>query len=61
MGIDIFDQIRANLLEKRHQLSNWLQTTPEPDREVQLGIVGVRGRARASRACGKVPGKGGMW
>ncbi len=39
MGIDIFDQIRASLLEKRLHLSNWLQATPQSERDIQLGLL----------------------
>ncbi len=40
MSADVFEQIRSNLLEKRANLTEWLQASPAGERELRLGIAG---------------------
>jgi len=40
MEISVLQRVRDNLLEKRNNLSSWLQTTPNQKKEVNLGPAG---------------------
>lgn len=42
MEITVFQRLQKNLLQKRKNLTGWLNTTPPPRKQVQLGTAGER-------------------